>query len=227
MQKALRSSRLSCTQLIPRHHSCRGDVFITSPHPEAWKHTGASPVKRIINCITWKLNRPEVQMQKCVLWCFCMGKWVSMEEGRETRKCFEVQHTDWYHISCTAETRETGTNQIWHLLGGLILWEKIQTTPPTKYIFLCLRHTTLFTYHHFLFIFSCSSLQNTCKCIFYQSAEQLWAGCALSGEWGKLTVLSPSAIRSQVVNPGYFSPGLCLCFNNSMAHLWPLCWEHQ
>lgn len=47
------------------------------------------------------------------------------------------------------------------------------------------------------------------------------------GSEGNITVLSPPAVRSQVINPDYLRPGFCLCFNNSMAHLLPLCWEHQ
>lgn len=86
----------------------------------------------------------------------------------------------------------------------------------------------LSAYHRFSFIFSCSLLQNTCKHISYQSAEQLWAGCAPAGEWGgKITELSPPAIRNQVINPDYFRHGFSLCFNNSVALLLPLCWEQQ
>lgn len=62
-------------------------MICASPHPEAWKHS-FSPEKLIINCVMWKLNKPEEQMQECVLWCLCMGKWVSMEEGRGRRKWF-------------------------------------------------------------------------------------------------------------------------------------------
>lgn len=64
------------------------EVMCASPHPEALKHSGASPMKLIINCVMHKWNKPEVQTQECVLWCLCMGKGGSMGEWRETRKWF-------------------------------------------------------------------------------------------------------------------------------------------
>lgn len=51
--------------------------------------------------------------------------------------------------------------------------------------------------------------------------------CSSWGAEGMITELSPPAIRSQVINPDYFSPRFYLCFNNSVALLLPLCWEHQ
>lgn len=115
----------------------------------------------------------------------CCGAWEKEEawkRGGRQESGFEVQHTDWYSISCMAQTRETGTNEIWHLWGGLMPGKKTKL-PPQLNIFACTSDSPLlFACHHFLFTFSCSSLQNTSKCIFYQSAEQLWAGCGLSGE---------------------------------------------
>lgn len=62
------------------------EVMCASPPPEALKHTGASRMKPIINCVMHKWNKSEVQTQECALWC--LGKGGSMEEGRETRKWF-------------------------------------------------------------------------------------------------------------------------------------------
>lgn len=205
------------------------EVMRASPHPEAWKHTGASPVKLIINCVTCKWNKPEVQAQEFVLWCFCMGKWVAMEEGRETRKWFwGAAH---WLIPYQLHGWNTGNRNKSDMtsLGRINSGEKNQATPPNLIYFPApqTHHHGLFTYHHFLFTFYCSSLQNTSKSIFIKvlsSCEQ--AVLYLENE-GKITVLSPPTVKSQVINPDYFIPGLCLCFNNSMAHLLPLCWEHQ
>lgn len=105
------------------------EIMCASPPPEALKHTGASRMKLIINCVMHKWNKSEVQTQECALWC--LGKGGSMEEGRETRKWFwGAAH---WLIPYQLHGSNKGNRNKWDMtsLGRINAWEKNQTTPPT------------------------------------------------------------------------------------------------